>query len=104
MFSPGDFSGDGLPDLLARAADGTVYLYRGNGVGGWLLPRATVGTGWQQYTALTSPGDFTGDGRADVLARTADSTLYVIPGDGHGAFTARAKVGAGWNIFSKILL
>ena len=104
VFSPGDFSGDGLPDLLARAADGTVYLYRGNGVGGWLLPRATVGTGWQQYTALTSPGDFTGDGRADVLARTADSTLYVIPGDGHGAFTARAKVGAGWNIFSRILL
>ena len=79
MFSPGDFSGDGRPDLLARAADGTVYLYRGNGAGR-VLARTTVATGWQQYTALTSPGDFTGDGRCDVLARTADGTLYVIPG------------------------
>jgi stage II sporulation protein D len=104
VFSPGDLSGDGLPDLLARAGDGTVYLYRGNGVGGWILPRTTVATGWQQYTALTSPGDFTGDGTADVLARTGDGTLYVIPGDGNGAFTARSKVGAGWNIFSTILL
>ncbi len=104
VFSPGDFDGDGPPDLLARAADGTVYLYRGNGVGGWLLPRTTVATGWQQYTALTSPGDFTGDGKADVLARTADGALYVIPGDGNGSFTARSKVGAGWNIFSTILL
>ena len=104
VFSPGDFSGDGRPDLLARAADGTVYLYRGNGTGGWLLPRTTVATGWQQYTALTSPGDFTGDGKSDVLARTSDGTLYVIPGTGSGAFTTRAKVGTGWNIFSTIML
>jgi hypothetical protein len=81
-----------------------VYLYRGNGVGGWNLPRTTVATGWQQYTALTSPGDFTGDGHADVLARTSDSKLWVIPGDGHGALGTRTQVGNGWNIFSSILL
>ena len=104
VFSPGDFDGDGIPDLLARTTDGTVYLYRGNGVGGWNLPRTTVATGWQQYTALTSPGDFTGDGHADVLARTSDSKLWVLPGDGHGALGTRTQVGNGWNIFSSILL
>ena len=104
VFSPGDFDGDGIPDVMARATDGTVYLYRGNGVGGWNLPRTTAATGWQQYTALTSPGDFTGDGKADVLARTADSKLWVVPGDGNGAVGARSLVGNGWNIFSSILL
>jgi SpoIID/LytB domain protein len=104
VFSPGDFTGDGRPDVLARTADGTVYLYRGDGLGGWSLPRTTVATGWQQYTALTSPGDFTGDGRSDVLARTSDGRFWVLPGTGAGGVGARKQVGTGWNIFSRILL
>jgi stage II sporulation protein D len=103
VLSPGDLSGDGIPDVLARDAGGTVYLYRGNGVGGW-LPRTTVATGWQQYTALTAVGDFSGDGRNDVLARTGDGRMWVIPGDGKGALGPRTQVGSGWNIFSTILL
>lgn len=104
VFSPGDFDGDDVPDVLARTSGGTVYLYRGNGVGGWILPRSTVATGWQQYTALTAIGDFTGDGRNDVLARTSDGRLWVLPGDGRGGVGARSQVGSGWNIFSSILL
>ncbi len=103
LFSPGDFDGDGHPDLIGRARDGAVYLYRGNGVGGWRLPRTTVATGWKQYTALTSPGDFNGDGRSDVLARSADGRLWMIPGDGRGGVGAAKQVGTGWNIFSTIL-
>ena len=104
VLSPGDFDGDGIPDLLARAADGTTYLYRGNGTGGWILPRTTVATGWQQYTALTAIGDFTGDGKNDVLGRTSDGKLWVIPGTGAGGVSARTQVGSGWNIFSRLLL
>jgi stage II sporulation protein D len=103
VLSPGDLSGDGTPDVLARTADGMAYLYRGDGIGGW-QPRTTVATGWQQYTALTAIGDFTGDGRNDVLARTAEGRLWVIPGDGKGALGARSQVGSGWNIFSTIML
>ncbi len=103
VFSPGDFDGDGHPDLIGRTPDGAVYLYRGNGVGGWRLPRTTVAAGWEQYTALTSPGDFGGDGRSDVLARSADGRFWLLPGDGRGGVGAAKQVGTGWNMFSTIL-
>jgi hypothetical protein len=34
---PGDFSGDGRPDLLARQPNGVLDMYRGNGTGGWVI-------------------------------------------------------------------
>ena len=36
--------------------------------------------GWEAFTAVTSPGDFDGDGGADVLARTSSGLLYLYPG------------------------
>ncbi len=103
ILSPGDVTGDGHSDVLAVAHDGTVYLYPGNGRGYWTLPRRVVATGWDQYTALTSTGDFTGDGNNDVLARTQDGLLMVLPGDGAGGFGSPYQVGKGWEIFDSIL-
>ena len=45
IHSTGDFGGDGLPDLLARTADGTVLRYETNGAGRLLRPWA-VGSRW----------------------------------------------------------
>jgi hypothetical protein len=56
IFSPGDFNGDARVDVLARArATGELWLYPGNGRGGW-LPRVRVGTGWNGMSALLGPG------------------------------------------------
>ena len=52
----GDFSGDGLPDILARASDGALLLYRGNGAGGFIAPYPQVGSGWQSLSFLTLVG------------------------------------------------
>ena len=42
VLGPGDVNGDGNPDLLAReAATGDLWLYPGNGAGGW-----APGCGW----------------------------------------------------------
>ncbi|MFC3494500.1 FG-GAP repeat domain-containing protein [Glycomyces rhizosphaerae] len=42
----GDFNGDGHTDWVARRkSDGALFLYRGNGAGGY-GSRAQVGTGW----------------------------------------------------------
>ena len=49
--SVGDASGDGHPDVLATDAAGTLWLYPGNGSGGW-LPRRAVGPGWTGMDAL----------------------------------------------------
>jgi hypothetical protein len=59
-----------------------------------------VGGGWNQYDVLRGKGDFTGDGKADLLARnksTGDLYLYKGTGKaGTGAFSARIKVRSAW--------
>jgi peptidoglycan/xylan/chitin deacetylase (PgdA/CDA1 family) len=48
----GDFNGDGKPDLIAREhATGYLWLYPGNGRGGFLT-RTQIGRGWQAMDAL----------------------------------------------------
>ncbi|MEU7568559.1 VCBS repeat-containing protein [Streptomyces fradiae] len=105
LTGPGDLSGDGKGDLLARTSGGTLYLYRGNGEGTGFAGRTSVGTGWGAYNALVGAGDITGDGRADLLARTPGGTLYLYPGTGNASapFKARVKVGTGWHAYTKLV-
>ena len=94
---PGDMNNDGAADVLAReAATGVLWLYRGNGTGGW-LPRIRVGNGWNAMTAVVSPGDFNGDRNPDLLARDATGVLWLYRGSGSGTFLSGAQVGPGWN-------
>jgi hypothetical protein len=107
LFSPGDFSGDGKADVLARHSDGRLLMYRGNGAGRWITGRPEqIGTGWGQFTALFSGGDFSGDGKADVLARHSDGRLLMYRGNGAGRWaTGRPEqVGTGWNGYGNLLL
>jgi hypothetical protein len=99
IFSPGDFTGDGNPDVLARSASTTdLYLFRGNGSGGFSGGGTVVGNNWSDFNAIFSPGDFTGDGDTDVLARSASTTdLYLFRGNGSGGFSGSATVvGNNW--------
>jgi hypothetical protein len=101
---PGDLNGDGKGDLLARDTKGNLYLYRGQGTGTALTGRLLVGPGWNIYNAIVGGGDLTGDGRADIVARTSDGTLYLYKGTGVSSrpFSGRVKVGTGWNRFNKL--
>ena len=102
--TPGDFDGDGTLDVLARqASTGYLWLYRGDGHGGW-LPRVRVGTGWNVFNALVGPGDFTGDQRVDVLARRASTgELWLYAGNGRGGWKPAVRVGTGWNAFNALV-
>jgi len=99
----GDLSGDGKADVLAReAATGYLWLYPGNGSGGW-LPRVLVGSGWQGMDIVFGSGDFTGDRAADVLARErATGDLWLYPGNGAGGWLSRTRVGTGWQIMDAL--
>ena len=58
-------------------------MYRGNGAGGFVTGRAEqIGTGWGPFTALLAPGDWSGDGYPDILARTSEGALLMYRGDG----------------------
>lgn len=102
MIAPGDFNGDGHPDILARDAGGTLWLYPGDGHGGWGA-RTAVGSGWNVMTSIIAAGDFNGDGHPDVLAVTTDGTLRLYPGNGQGGWGAPSDIGTGWNVMTAIL-
>ncbi|WP_030748001.1 VCBS repeat-containing protein [Streptomyces griseus] len=102
---PGDLSGDGRGDLLARDRGGVLWLYKGNGRGTAFSSRIRVGDGWSAYDKILGAGDYTGDGRADVLARTKGGDLYLYAGTGTASkpFKARKKIGGGWNAYQHIV-
>ena len=102
LTSPGDWDGDGSPDVLARDGAGILWMYRGDGVGGWLPGRVQVGWEWNEMTAIFSGHDFNGDGPSDVLARDANGNLWLYPGNGFGGWKARILIGWGWEVMDLI--
>ena len=93
--------------MLARAPDGTLLMYRGNGKAGWVTGSGEpLGTGWEGFTALTARGDFSGDRLPDVLARASDGTLFMYRGNGKGGWITGAgeAIGSGWQTLSSITL
>ena len=97
QISVGDWDGDGRHDLVAREpANGNLWLYSGNGAGGFAGQRI-IGSGWGAFTALVGPGDFSGDGPHDILARRSNGDLFLYPGNGRGGFgSSYPQIGAGW--------
>ena len=96
-WAPGTSTATARADILARqSSNGYLWLYPGNGRGGW-LPRVRVGTGWNGMTAVASAGDLTGDRVPDVLARDRSGILWLYPRSGTGTWLPRLRLGAGWN-------
>lgn len=96
LTAPGDLTGDGLTDLLARkASTGDLYLFAAKTDG---TPAAgkKIASGWASYTKIVGAGDLNGDGFGDVLARYRDGTLYRYFGTKNGLSTKRVKLFSGW--------
>lgn len=95
----GDFTGNGWSDLLTITPAGALDLHTGNGA---TLTARRLGTGWAGMDAVVRPGDFTGDGREDLIAReAATGLLWLYPGTGTGV-AARVNLGRGWGRLREI--
>ncbi len=109
-----DFDEDGLPDLICGYAtpdNGILTLYQGNAdsiypnsleaqqhkTAGTFTDSAFLHTA-RSFAVAQAPdflvaGDFDADGHSDVVMATRRSRfLYLVPGDGHGAFRAAKQI------------
>ncbi|WLQ49772.1 FG-GAP-like repeat-containing protein [Streptomyces poriferorum] len=102
LTSPGDLTGDGRSDVIAReTSTGYLYLYESTGAGVFKA-RVKIGTGWKGYL-LAGAGDLNGDGKGDLLARDTAGVLWRYAGTGKGALAARVKVGSGWQVYNSLV-
>ncbi|QZY52263.1 FG-GAP repeat domain-containing protein [Leucobacter tenebrionis] len=99
-----DIIGNGMADLIVRSPGGALYAYPSNhrNVGFPSESRTLIGTGgWSPYL-VNSVGDFSGDGRADVIARDKAGRLWLYPGKDGGSLGSRVQIGTGWNSMQQI--
>ncbi|MER6115543.1 VCBS repeat-containing protein [Streptomyces sp. NPDC001743] len=100
IIGAGDFTGDGIADVLGRTFDGVLKMYRGTGdkYKPFLSP-FPVGRGWNTYTKLAAPGDLTGDAKADLVGVDRNGSLYLYASNGAGQFAVPVRLGGGWNTY-----
>ncbi|MDH6702803.1 FG-GAP-like repeat-containing protein [Streptomyces sp. MAA16] len=102
----GDLNGDRCNDMLVRFTSGALRAYR-PACGAAVTPSTpytSLGTGWNQYDVLTSPGDVTSDGRADLIARRASTgDVYLFKATSTGKLSARVKIASKWTGYKKIV-
>jgi hypothetical protein len=109
LVAPGDWNGDGKPDLIGRvAATGDLWMYTGNGVGG-ISGQQLIGTSWQNFDAILGMGDFSGDGKPDLIARGVYGSdagkllLFTGSGNSSGAFLGGPfTVGTSFQVFDSV--
>ncbi|MGV9274575.1 FG-GAP repeat domain-containing protein [Streptomyces griseosporeus] len=96
LTSPGDLTGDGRPDLLARkSSTGDLYLFAAKS-GGTLAWPQRIRPSWSAYTHVVGAGDLNSDGHGDVLARDKAGTLWRYDGLGNGLLKDRVQVFTKW--------
>ncbi|MCH0568967.1 VCBS repeat-containing protein [Streptomyces sp. MUM 136J] len=97
------FAGDGVQDLLARTADGNLYVYPGDGYSGFdvsrrqrvLLPAGAPDA--SKLTQILSASDVDGDGRPDMFANYG-AQLWIFTGYTGGSFaTAHKMTNSAWD-------
>jgi len=76
FISVGDFSGDGIIDILSagNTSGGTVHVFRGDGTGHF-LSAITTSIGFSP--AGVAGGDFDNDGKADVAVTDVSGVIHV---------------------------
>jgi hypothetical protein len=90
----GDFDRDGRLDLaVVNSVSNDVWVYLGDGAGGFHALRAVPGSGGLLALAVA---DFDRDGSDDIaVAQQATSSITVLYGDGKGGFNPGQPVGVG---------
>ncbi len=95
--TPGDITGDGMADVVARDKGSKVStIYPGTG-GGPLGQPSRSTKRWVNDDTLIGVGDFDGDGKNDLVGRKATTgKLWLYPGKGGGRFSRAVRLASTW--------
>ncbi|MDR1393704.1 MAG: FG-GAP-like repeat-containing protein [Bifidobacteriaceae bacterium] len=88
-----DLDGNGWGDIVVVDEAGSLFIYPMTSAN-TLGPARLVGNGWSGFVVL-APGDWDGDGRADLMGQSPDGKLYLYRGTAAG-FGTKVEVGHGW--------
>lgn len=103
VVAPGDWDGDGYPDLITRDTNGAVLVHRGNGYGGWADAPVTISLGsgiWDEFDTVVAPGDVDGDGQLDLLARKPTGELILLSAAATSSPPGGTQIGTGWDTYT----
>ncbi|MFE5594569.1 FG-GAP repeat domain-containing protein [Streptomyces sp. NPDC056549] len=104
---PHDFSNSTAPDLLFRSG-GRLSVFDArqvlNSDSRDTLSEVVVGSGWDTYDRIVTPGNLGGTVHADLLGRDKSGALWSYAGTGKASapFETRARVGGGWGIYKHL--
>jgi hypothetical protein len=94
------FESRGVSDYyMVRSADGRLWEW---GPYFGAFPRE-IGTGWNVFDKIFSPGDFNEDGFPDVMARKPSGELWMYPTDGQSWWKPASVVGVGWQGMTELI-
>ncbi|MFJ3789571.1 FG-GAP-like repeat-containing protein [Kitasatospora sp. NPDC090091] len=96
-----DYNADGFTDVLARDANGDMWVYQGTGGTGTstLGQRYFAGNGWWREYWTPYTADLNNDGQSDIVGRTTNGELVLYPGTGGKGqypFGSPVLIGTGW--------
>lgn len=90
-FTIADFNGDGIPDAAMTFSN--LCIMPGNGDGTFQGGNCDNNSGLEQITV----GEFTGDGKLDIVSALDSGGIGILPGNGDGTFGSIKKFSAGSN-------
>ncbi|MGW4748875.1 FG-GAP repeat domain-containing protein [Streptomyces sp. NPDC004290] len=105
--APHGFSDSTSPDLLYRDG-GRLSLYDArqtfDAVRTGDLTEKVVGSGWDAYDRIVTPGNIGGTEHSDLIARDKAGVLWSYAGTGRSTspFATRTKVGGGWGGYDQL--
>jgi hypothetical protein len=99
QMAAGDLNGDGHGDLVLRWRWGNAEWLSGRADGTFAKEEQFGTTGQWSGTLNLIVGEYTGDGRADVVTRRVDGSVLLYPGDGAGGVGAAItlRTAGGWS-------
>ncbi|MFJ4120672.1 trypsin-like serine protease [[Kitasatospora] papulosa] len=105
IVAPGDVNNDGKGDILAVTSTGDLMVYPSYG-NGKFNTAVKAAAGYQVYNQVRGHGDFTYDGKNDLLLRRGGTNdLYLAKGTGksNAPFETPVKVRSNWSAYDLLI-